>query len=187
MIAAPPAFAFSGGCIDNNEVHLLSELENYLQRLEDLRGQIENLITGVAPDQLNWRPIEAAMEQQINSLAVLVAHTCGAEHFWIGEVIGGKTPTRNRQIEFKTQTNSHTELFHLLHQTSIETREILLALPPDALNSNREVEAREVPVRWALLHVVDHTALHLGHMQMTYQLLSGGTPHPAPLWKQRLP
>jgi len=180
-------FAFLGGCIDNIEVRLPSELENYLQRLEDLRGQIKNLITAVAPDRLNWRPFEASGEQQANSLAILVAHTCGAEHFWIGEVIGGNPPTRNRQAEFSTQTSSQTDLFHLLQQTSNETREVLLALPPDAMNSTREVEAEEVPVRWALLHVIDHTALHLGHMQMTFQLLTGGTPQPAPLWKQRLP
>ncbi|MHB8774654.1 MAG: DinB family protein [Bellilinea sp.] len=164
-----------------------SELENYLQRLEDLHNQIKDLITAVASDRLNWRPFEASREQQANSLAILVAHTCGAEHFWIGEVIGGNSPTRNRQAEFNTQASSPTDLFHLLQQTSNETREVLLALPPDAMNSTREVEAREVPVRWALLHVIDHTALHLGHMQMTYQLLTGGTPHPAPLWKQRLP
>jgi len=165
---------------------LLPELQNYLNRLEDLRNQIKELISATAPEQLNWRPLETGGEQT-NSLAVLVAHTCGAEHYWIGEVIGGKPPTRDRQAEFNTRSNSHSELFHFLHQNSIETREILTALPADGLETSRLVEAVEVPVRWALLHCVDHTALHLGHMQMTFQLLNGGTPHPAPLWKQRIP
>jgi uncharacterized damage-inducible protein DinB len=164
---------------------LLPEIDNYLQRLDDLRGQINNLIAMVTPEQLNWRPFEAAGEQT-NSLAVLTAHTCGAEHFWIGEVIGRKPPTRDRQAEFSATAGSHSELFNLLRQTSDETRSILTALSADDLDSIRRVEEREVPVRWAVLHVVDHTALHLGHMQLTFQLLSGGKTFSAPLWKERL-
>jgi uncharacterized damage-inducible protein DinB len=164
---------------------LLTELQNYQQRLEDLRGQIKNLITALTPEQLNWRPVQAGGEQT-NSLAVLVAHCCGAEHFWIGEVLGGKPPTRDRQAEFSNKTTSQAELFHLLDQTSEETRAVVSAFSANEVESSRMVEAKEVPVRWALLHVVDHTALHLGHMQMTYQLLTGGTIQ-APLWKQRIP
>lgn len=165
---------------------MLSELENYVLRLEDLRGQIKNLITEVPPEKLNWRPIESGGEQT-NSLAALVAHCCGAEHFWIGEVIGGNPPTRNRQAEFETRAASHSVLFHLLQQTSIETREILAVLPGEALESVRLVEAVQVPVRWALLHCVDHTALHLGHMQLTYQWMTAGKTFSAPLWKDRIP
>lgn len=185
MSCSPPAIALLGGCIDNNEVSLFTELENYLQRLEDLRGQIQNLITTVTPEQLNLRPLQTESEQT-NSLAVLVKHVCGAEHFWIGEVLGGKPPTRDRQAEFSAHVDSHTELFQLLHQTSKETRAVLLAFSLDELELSRMVEGKEVPVRWALLHVVDHTALHLGHMQMTHQLLTGSTVQ-APLWVQRIP
>lgn len=165
---------------------MLPEVENYLFRLEDLRGQIKNLISQVPPEQLDWRPIESGGEQT-NSAAVLVAHCCGAERFWIGEVIGGKAPVRDRQAEFATRTTSHAELFHLLQQTSDETREILKVLPAEVLESSRLVEDEQVPVRWALLHCVDHIALHLGHLQMTYQLMTHGKTITAPLWKQRIP
>jgi len=166
-------------------LRLPTELENYSQRLEDLRGQIQNLITAVTPEQLNQRPLQTELEQT-NSLAVLVAHVCGAEHFWISEVLGGKPPTRNRPAEFTATVDSHSELFHLLHQTSEETKAVLSTLSPNELETSRLVEGKEVPVRWALLHVVDHTALHLGHLQMTYQLITGSTVQ-APLWTQRIP
>ncbi|MCA9947468.1 MAG: DUF664 domain-containing protein [Anaerolineales bacterium] len=45
---------------------------------------------------------------------------------------------------------------------------------------------REVPVRWGILHVIDHTALHLGHIQITAQLWQGGQAIDAPRWFQRL-
>ena len=164
---------------------MLTELQNYLQRLEDLRGQIKNLITTVTPEQLNLRPLQTDPEQT-NTLAVLVAHVCGAEHFWISEILGGTPPTRDRAAEFSTHATSQNELFQLLQQTSEETRAVLSALSLEELELSRLVEDKEVPVRWALLHVVDHTALHLGHMQMTYQLLTGSTVQ-APLWAQRIP
>ena len=64
---------------------MLSELENYLHRIENLRGQISDLIAGLPAEALNWRPIESVEGHAINSLAVLAAHVAGAEHFWIAE------------------------------------------------------------------------------------------------------
>ncbi|HJW84059.1 MAG TPA: hypothetical protein VJ754_07125, partial [Anaerolineae bacterium] len=55
------------------------------------------------------------------------------------------------------------------------------------LDGAREVEGRSVPVRWSILHIIDHTALHLGHMQITYQLWMGGLSKPSPHWVDRLP
>jgi hypothetical protein len=50
----------------------------------------------------------------------------------------------------------------------------------------REARDRVIPVRWCILHVIDHTALHLGHMQLTYQLWMGGQPGPSPRWFERV-
>jgi NAD(P)H dehydrogenase (quinone) len=44
-----------------------------------------------------------------------------------------------------------------------------------------------VDVHWGIVHVLDHTALHLGHMQLTYQLWMGGRAGTSPLWFDRLP
>lgn len=164
-----------------------SEIENYLQRLEDLHDQVKVLVGKISPANLDWQPFKVDGEQTSNSMAMLVTHICGAEHFWVGEVIGELPPTRNRDSEFATKNTSQTELFHLLQQTSKESRAILAALTPHQLEGYRVVDDRQVSVRWAVLHVIDHTALHLGHMQMTYQLMTGGEPYPAPLWSQRIP
>ena len=76
---------------------MTSELNNYLQRIEDLRGQVGDLIAGLPGEALNWRPIE---DDATNSLAVLAAHSAGAEHFWIAEVVGGppSDPRPRRRI-----------------------------------------------------------------------------------------
>jgi len=166
---------------------MLSELDNYLQRIEDLRRQVRNLIAGLPAQALNWRPTEARDEHVTNSLAVLAAHIAGAEHFWIAEVIGGAPPTRDRDAEFATRASDAAELIRLLEETGAETRRVLASLSPGDLDGAREVSGRTVPVRWAILHVIDHTALHLGHMQLTYQLWAGGRSKPSPFWFERLP
>lgn len=166
---------------------MITEIENYLQRMDDLRGQIENLIAKVPPGDLNWRPFSADDAEISNSFAVLVAHVCGAEHFWIAEIIGGQPPTRDRKAEFAAKTDDHSSLIALLHRTSSETKETLKALHPQDLDGSRMVDGKEVPVRWAILHVIDHTSLHLGHLQMTYQMLTGGKANPSLLWSDRIP
>ena len=166
---------------------MITELDNYLERLEDLRGQVSGLIADLPAEALNWRPIEGKDDHVTNSLAVLAAHLAGAEHFWIAEVIGGRPATRDRDAEFVTVAASTAELLQLLEKISLETREVLSSLSESDLNGTRQTNGRIVPVRWCILHVIDHTSLHLGHMQITYQLWAGGKSVPSPLWSERLP
>jgi len=173
---------------------LLSESENYLQRIEDLRAQVRGLIADLPAEALNWRPIEGGGEAT-NSLAALAAHIAGAEHFWVAEVVGGYPPSRDRDAEFTTQAADAADLLRVLERTAEETQQVFSALGQvdlihpsrKGLDGVREAGGRTVPVRWCILHVIDHTALHLGHMQLTYQLWAGGKSKPAPFWFERLP
>lgn len=163
-----------------------SELESYLERIEDLRGQVRDLIASLPAEALNWRPIEGQEDHATNSLAVLAVHIAGAERFWIAEVLGSCPPIRDRDAEFAAEATDAAELVHLLHQTGAVTREVLSGLNAADLEAVREARGRTIPVRWCILHVVDHTALHLGHMQLTYQLWMGGQSGPSPRWFERL-
>ena len=177
---------------------MLPERDKYLQRIEDLHGQVSDLIADLPAEALNWRPLSPSAllgagaggtEERgdaTNSLAVLAAHIAGAEHFWIGEVIGGHPPTRDRDAEFLTEVEDGSQLVRLLEQTGLETREVLTTLTETDLGSLREARGRQVPVRWGIVHIIDHTALHLGHMQLTYQLWIGGQSGRSPRWFERL-
>jgi uncharacterized damage-inducible protein DinB len=164
---------------------MISERDNYHRRLEDLRSQVILLVTGLSPAALNWRPFEPDEAHAINSLAALAAHIAGAEHFWIAEVIGGRPATRNRDQEFATMATDAADLVALLDRTASETRDVFAALKDIDLDGEREVDGKMVPIRWGLLHLIDHTALHLGHMQLTYQLWMGGQGAVSPLWFER--
>jgi uncharacterized damage-inducible protein DinB len=164
-----------------------SELQNYLDRIEDLRGQVVDLVRDLPLEALNWRPTDQVDDHATNTVAVLATHVAGAEHFLIAEVVGGRPPTRDRDAEFKTRIDDPEELVDLLREVGQETRDVFSALTPANLGDVRIARDKEVPIRWLMLHVVDHTALHLGHMQLTYQLWMGGRAVTSPRWFQRLP
>ncbi|MGD8624069.1 MAG: DinB family protein [Anaerolineae bacterium] len=163
-----------------------SELDNYLQRLEDLRGQVRDLIAGLPAEALNWQPLGGSPDSPTNSLAVLAAHVAGAEHFWIGEVLGGLPATRDRDAEFATKVDAPAGLLLRLEKTAAETRKVFADLSPADLDGTRQARGRTIPVRWCIMQIVDHTATHLGHMQLTLQLWQGGKGRPSPFWYERL-
>ncbi len=165
---------------------MAEELVTYLDLIEDLRRQVSDLIAGLPAEALNWRPIEGQEEHITNTLAVMAAHVAGAEQFWIHEVVGWQPSTRDRDAEFVTTVDGPAPLLEKLAKTGQETRRIFSALTAADLEGSRQARDRTVPVRWAILHVIDHTALHLGHMQITYQLWQGGRGVDAPRWFQRL-
>jgi uncharacterized damage-inducible protein DinB len=158
--------------------------------LEDLRGQVEDLIRNLPPEALNWRPLGDAIEETdgyaTNSLAVLAAHIAGAERFWICEVVGDLPASRDRDTEFATTAGEADVLIEGLKRVCVESRRVMSSLTKADLEDQRLVQGKSVPVRWCILHVIDHTALHLGHMQLTYQLWMGGQGGPSPRWYERL-
>ena len=164
----------------------LPEAAAYLERIEDLRGQIASIVKMLPQESLNWRPDESSEDHAMNSIAVLATHAAGAEHFWIGEVVGKLPPTRNRDAEFETVVADTAVLLEKLEAVGQQTRTILQNLTQEDLDGTRLARDREVPVRWGILHVIDHTALHLGHIQITAQLWQGGQAIDAPRWFQRL-
>ena len=166
---------------------MIPELANYLGRIQDLHRQITALIAELPIEALNWRPITGQDDHGTNSLAVLASHVAGAEHFWIAEMVGGGLETRDREAEFATVATNAGEILRFLEKTGQETQDVFSTLDELDLDGTRQVKGRTVPVRWCLIHVVDHTALHLGHMQITYQLWSGGKSVSSPKWFERLP
>ena len=165
---------------------MVPELAYYLARIEDLHSQIFGVLAELPAQALNWRPIEGTDDDATNSLAVLAAHVAGAEHFWIAEVIGQRPETRDRAAEFAKLAISAEATMPLLQETARETRDVFSTLGESDLNGTRRARERTVSVRWCMVHVIDHTSLHLGHMQMTYQLWSGGKSFDSPPWFERL-
>lgn len=153
---------------------MLPEIEQYLVMIEGLLDQVTNLVKGLSVEAMNWRPIEGSEDHETNSLAVLAVHIAGADKLFGVQVAGGKPIERDRNAEFATIATSADELVSLLQDTKQQIREALTPLTNEDLDRDVELGEHKFSARWAILHVIDHTALHLGHMQLTYQLGQNG-------------
>ncbi len=149
---------------------MLPEVHAYLTDLEELRDQVKSLLEGLPQEALDWRPIEGGGELVTNSLAVMVVHLAGSETFWMKEIIGGKRIDRDRDAEFLTKGLSLSELQDKIGAAAKVTLETLSALREKQLEEGRKWKDRSINVRGCILHVIEHFAQHLGHMQLTRQL-----------------
>ncbi len=137
------------------------------ERLAEMHNFIERAIVDLPDEALVWSP-----GRDMNTLSVLVTHTLGAERYWIGDVAGQEPSGRVRAAEFETPGMSAAELLARARETLAHSRSVLGRLSADDIEAVREVgdDGRRVTVAWAVLHALEHTALHVGHIQMTRQL-----------------
>ena len=136
-------------------------------RLEALHSGNKQAIDGLPQEALDWVP-----GSELNSLCVLVIHTAGAERYWIGDVIGGNLSDRVREEEFHAKGISVKGLNDRLDEVLSHSQSVLNALDLNDLETTRTSprDSREVTVAWSLAHALEHTALHLGHIQIIKQL-----------------
>lgn len=141
--------------------------EAYLDRLHILHDNILQAIEGLPPAALDWVP-----GPDMNSIAVLVVHTVGAERYWIGDVVARDPSGRDRAAEFRVQGLDAPTLKKRLGDTLAHTRGVLHGLVLQDLEGIRisPRDGREFTVAWALAHALEHTAMHTGHIQIMRQL-----------------
>ena len=147
--------------------------QDYLDRLEELHQDIARAIDGLPQEALDWEPGD-----DIPTVNVLVTHLTGAERYWIGDVAGGTPSDRDRDAEFRAQGLEIAELTKRLQESGDFAKKLLAKITILDLEgiciSPRT--GRRFTVAWALLHALEHTAIHLGHIQIIRQM-----------WDQRIP
>ncbi len=141
--------------------------QDFLERFETIHKAIETAVVDLPADALDWKP-----GPDMNSIAVILAHTAGAWRYWSGDIAGDLPSGRVRAEEFETHNVDAAEMLSRLRAALDTTREVLSRLELSRLDEVRTAGMfnEERTVGWALLHALEHTALHAGHIQMTRQL-----------------
>lgn len=134
-------------------------------RLAELHGDIKAALDGLPAEALDWVP-----GPDMNSLTVLVMHTTGAERYWIGQMAGGDPVDRVRAEEFQAEALSAATLIERLDETLAYSQHILKSLTLEDLEAIRVHNGKDYRAAWSLLHALEHTAVHVGHIQMIRQL-----------------
>ncbi len=140
----------------------------YFEILEALHEGHRAQMAGLNQEELDWSPGD-----EMNSLAVLSAHVAGAERFWISDIVMGEESGRDRDKEFATSGVRGEILSSQMDAVLDYAREAFDRMQADQLAELRTSprDGRERTVAWWITNLLEHTALHLGHMQITKQLL----------------
>jgi hypothetical protein len=146
------------------------EIQGYLTVMKELWDQIKGMLDGLPQEALDWRPIQGAGDLATNSLAVMAAHLAGSGTYLIKEVIGRQPIQRDREAEFVVRGVNASTLKARLDAAAKSSEQVLSPLTAGQMDEDRKYRDRTATVRWIILHVIEHTALHLGHMQLTRQL-----------------
>jgi len=142
---------------------------DYLERLEDLQQRLHKEVRDLPSEAMDWSP-----GPEMNSVAVLLAHTTGLLHEGI-DIALENSPPRVREQEFQTRSVLGVEMLRRLDAVIDYARDALPRLGLEDLDKERKDEDGTVTCGWALLHALEHTYLHLGHIQLTCQM-----------WRQRI-
>jgi hypothetical protein len=149
---------------------MIAEIQGYVTTMNELWDQIKGMLDGLPQEALDWRPIQGEGELATNSLAVMAAHLAGSGPYLIKEVIGRQPIQRDREAEFATRGVNAPALKGRLDTAAKSIEQVLSPFTVGQMEEDRKYRDRTATVRWIILHVIEHTALHLGHMQITRQL-----------------
>lgn len=141
------------------------EIATIVAMLDEMWAEIRQAVQEADSDVLTFRP-----DQGFNSIATILTHVAGSQKWWIGEVLAGRDMQRDREAEFRAVDGDPAVLIRRLDDTVALVRDILATVTPDMLDQTRLYRGEPVTVRWILARVLTHTALHVGHIQITRQL-----------------
>lgn len=140
---------------------------DYINLLQESHNEILGALEGLPPAALDWTP-----GPDTNSISVLVFHLTGAERYWIGDVAAQDPKERDRDAEFRVRDVEMDILKKRLADNLEYARNTLREFTVQDLETTcvSPRDGQSYTVTWALLHALEHTALHLGQIQLTRQL-----------------
>ncbi len=133
--------------------------ESAIFKLEDLNDE-----------QLRWRPAAGA-----NSLGIIVVHLGYAERLWGRAVFAGETMDMGwRQHMFELPVGwSVDDVIAFYRAETAAVDAVLDGAASFDLPSTGPL--RPTTLRWVVLHLIEETARHVGHMDITRELVDGRT------------
>ena len=136
--------------------------------LTHLRESAIYKLEGLDDEQLRWRPAPTA-----NSLGIIGVHLGYGERLWLRAIFAGEDMDmswRAHMFELPDGWSADDVIAFYRAETAAADR-VLDAAPSFDLPSRGPI--RPTTLRWAVMHVIEETARHVGHMDITRELLDG--------------
>jgi hypothetical protein len=149
------------------------EIAAYAASIRSRFTQIADCVRAFPADMLNERPIAGG-----NSAWALVEHTIGNAQAWVLGIALGDERRRDRRAEFASKGGEPAALIAHIEAAAAEVDAALVRLAPERLGVRLvptqelwgEGPPREISVRDAIIQVIEHASLHLGHLHAVRDL-----------------
>jgi uncharacterized damage-inducible protein DinB len=138
--------------------------------LVHLRESAIYKVEGLDDAQLRWQPAPTA-----NSLGAIIVHLGYAERLWFRAIYAGEEMDMSWRAQTFTLPDDWTasdSIAFYRAETAAADRVLDAAPSFDVLSRG---SFRPTTLRWAFTHVIEETARHCGHMDITRELLDGRT------------
>lgn len=153
----------------------MAEVEELTEAIAMRLGAVIDTVASIDASNLNAAPtIEGT-----NSPYVLAAHTLGNARAWILGIALGQDLSRDRAAEFASSGPDASQLRALLDEIVAGMRSGFAGKTSADLDRRFTPKqelwgpnpVREISVRQALLQVLHHASLHLGHLELTRDIV----------------
>jgi uncharacterized damage-inducible protein DinB len=140
--------------------------EALLKQYREVHDEVVKALDLLPAEALDWSPGPG-----MNTISVLVTHLTGAERYWIGDVVTGEPSFRNREAEFQVKGADHAALKKRLSDLDAYEAQALEKLRVRDLETWKVSprDGNKVLTAEALLHALEHSAVHLGHIEILVQ------------------
>ncbi len=149
-----------------------------LQFLEIQRASVRSIVEGLSEEAWHTSVVPSGWTP-----AGFVEHLGGAEYHWFQEVIEGNTfeppPDEDfipfdRYAAFVSDLTS-SEILHNYREECERSNAVLARTSVLARPRGRHGDVEVSNVRWVVLHMIEETAAHSGHLEIARELLDGQT------------
>ena len=151
------------------EAQPLDEMAMARAWLQHLRDSAIFKVEGLDAAQLRWQPAPTA-----NSLGVIVVHLGYTERLWLRAICAGEPMDmawRAHMFELPRAGASRRSSPSTARRAGGPTPS---SIDVDLLDPPSRGEFRPTTFRWAVFHLIEEAARHVGHMDITRELLDGG-------------
>jgi hypothetical protein len=150
------------------ETRPLDELAMARAWLQHLRESAIFKVDGLDATQLRWQPAPAA-----NSLGVLVVHLGYSERLWLRAICAAEQMDMAwRAHMFELPESWGVEECVAFYREETARADLVLDGVTSLDLPSRGV-FRPTNFRWAVFHLIEETARHVGHLDITRELLDG--------------
>lgn len=148
-------------------IPLLADSRAFL--LDDYLPKIERCLNVLDEQSVWWRANEAT-----NSIGNLILHLDGSTRMWIIGVAGKQSVVRDRAAEFSAREPlAKSALLAQLRSTLVDVGAALETFTESTLLERRFSNQGEVTALWAVLHAVEHFAMHTGQIILLTKIRTG--------------